>query len=98
MIVVAVVLGLFRLHWSYVLLPVALWIALLMTAGDPTVSRGELAIGGGLLALFNALPGYGLGRGVRTLIDTVRTDVGAHLAAARDEARSELDASESDAP
>jgi hypothetical protein len=84
-IVLALVAGLFRVHWVAAPIVAVAWVALLMIAGDPGVPRSELAIGGGIFSLLNAGPGYGLGRGIRTMVTTVTRDVSEQLDAAREQ-------------
>ena len=82
-ILIALIAGLFRAHWVAIPIAASLWVALLMVGGDPTASRVELAVGGSLLGLLNAVPGYGLGHGIRTMVVRVKTDVSEHLTASR---------------
>lgn len=83
-IVLAFVAGVFKLHWSSVPIIAAIWVALLLMLGDQSVSPGEIAIGGALFGLLNAVPGYGLGAGMRHAITKVRDDVSAHLTETRE--------------
>ena len=83
-ILLALIAGLFRLHWVAIPAIAGLWVVFMLVGGDQTVPRPDLIIAGGLFGLANAGPGYGLGRGIRTMVTTVKHDVSEHLDATRD--------------